>query len=116
MATTCALGTDLITEEWESFVFRFGFVAEHGVQIPLPYASHYSLPKGKVSIPIALFEAGLCLPTIDFFNLMIREYEFLVRELTPITINKIVDFELLYRALGRLPTILDFKHIFNAST
>ncbi|CAI9285315.1 unnamed protein product [Lactuca saligna] len=107
---------DLIVEEWESFQFRFGFVAEYGVQIPLSDASLYSPPEGKFGIPIALFKAGICLPTTNFFNLIIREYGFSVREMTLISMNKIVGFELLCRALGRLPTILAFKYFFNAST
>ena len=58
----------------------------------------------------------MCFPTTDFFNLIIREYRFLVKELTPITINKIIGFELLCRALGRLPTVTAFKDFFNGST
>ncbi|CAI9262445.1 unnamed protein product [Lactuca saligna] len=116
MAVARSLGRDLTTEEWESSEFRFGFIPKHRVQIPLPDASLYSPPKGKVDIPIALFKAGLHFPTTNFFNLIIREYVFSVRELTPITINKIVGFELIHRALGRLPTVLTFKHFFNAST
>ncbi|CAI9297693.1 unnamed protein product [Lactuca saligna] len=86
------------------------------VQLPLPDASVYSPSEGKVSIPIALSEAGLHLPTTYFFNLIIQEYGFSVRGPTPITINKIMGFELLYHALGRLPTVLAFKYFFNAST
>ncbi|CAI9290773.1 unnamed protein product [Lactuca saligna] len=116
MDATRSLGRDLTFEEWEYFEFRFGFIPEHNVQIPLPDASLYSPPKGKNGIPIALFDVGLRLTTIDFFNQIIREYRFSVRDLTHIAINKIVGFDLLCRALGRLPTVPNFKHFFNAST
>ncbi|CAI9261762.1 unnamed protein product [Lactuca saligna] len=72
---------------------------------PLPDASLYSPPKGKVDNPITLFEAGLFLPTTDFFNLIIWEYEFSVRELSPIAINKIV-----VRTLSRRRGIPTFIH------
>ncbi|CAI9275929.1 unnamed protein product [Lactuca saligna] len=85
MATAHSLGRDHTTEEWESFQFRFGFVLEHGVQIRFPDASLYNPPEGK-------------------------EYGFSVRELTPIAINKIMGFELLCRALGRLPTVPAFNY------
>ncbi|CAI9275930.1 unnamed protein product [Lactuca saligna] len=111
IATAHSLGRDHTTEEWESFQFRFGFVLEHGVQIPFLDASLYNPPEGKVSILIALFEAGLRLPTIDFFNLIIHECGFFVRDLTPIAINKIMGFELLCRALGRLPTVPAFNDL-----
>ncbi|CAI9289784.1 unnamed protein product [Lactuca saligna] len=113
MASDHPSGRDLTAEEWESFQFRFGLISEQGVQIPLPDASLYSPPDGKVGILIALSEAGLRLPTIDFFNLIICEYGFFVRELTPIAI---LGFELLCRALGRQPTVPTFKNSFNAST
>ncbi|CAI9262989.1 unnamed protein product [Lactuca saligna] len=116
MATSHFLGRNITVEEWESIQFQFRVVPEHRVQIPFLDASLYSPPKDKFRIPIALFEAGLCLPTTDLFNLIIREYGFSVRELTPIAINKIVDFELLFRVVDRLPTIPAFKHFFNAST
>ncbi|CAI9297291.1 unnamed protein product [Lactuca saligna] len=90
--------------------------SEQGVQIPLPDASLYSPPKGKVIILIALFEAGLRFPTTYFFNLIIREYGFSVRELTPIAIKTIMGFELLCHALSLLPTVPTFKYFFNAST
>ncbi|CAI9263906.1 unnamed protein product [Lactuca saligna] len=115
LASAHPLGRELTAEEWESFQLRFGFVSEHGVQIPFPDASLYSPPEGKVSTLIALFEAGLCFPIMDFFNLSIREYGLSVMELTPITIYKIVGFELLCRALGHHQTVLMFKHFFNAS-
>ncbi|CAH1416228.1 unnamed protein product [Lactuca virosa] len=108
MGTTRSLGRDLTTEEWESFEFRFRFVPEHGVQIPLLDASLYSPPEGKVGIPIALFEAGLRFPTTNLFNLIVREYGFSMRELTPIAINKIVCFELLCRALYKSPLFSGF--------
>ena len=76
----------------------------------------YIPPEGKVGILIALFEAGLRLPTTNFFNLIIHEYGFSVRELTLISINKVVGFELLCRALGCQPTVPAFKYFFNAST
>ncbi|CAI9299511.1 unnamed protein product [Lactuca saligna] len=78
--------------------------------------SLYSPLEVKVEIPIALFEAGLHLPTTNFFNLIISEYGFSVRELTPIAINNIVGLELLYRAPRRQPIFPTFKHFFNAST
>ncbi|CAI9267762.1 unnamed protein product [Lactuca saligna] len=78
MATVCFLGRDLTTEEWESFEFRFGFVPEHGVQIPIPDASLYNPPEGKGGIPVALFEAVLHFPTTNFFNLIIHEYGFTI--------------------------------------
>ncbi|CAI9281582.1 unnamed protein product [Lactuca saligna] len=116
MGTSHSLGRNFTAEEWKYFQFQFRFVPEHGVQIPLPDATLYSPPEGKVGIPITLLDVGLRLPTTDFFNLIIREYGFLVRELTPIAINKIVGFELLFRALGCLATIPAFKHFFNATT
>ncbi|CAI9278323.1 unnamed protein product [Lactuca saligna] len=54
----------------------------------------YSPPEGKFSIPITLFEVGMCLPTTDFFNMIIWEYEF----------------------SAVFPTILTLKHFFNTST
>ncbi|CAI9296440.1 unnamed protein product [Lactuca saligna] len=84
--------------------------------IPLPNACLYNPQEGKFGVPIALFEADLRFPTTDFFNSIIREYEFSVRELTPIVVNKIVGFELLCRALGHLSTIPAFKQFFNTST
>ncbi|CAI9283956.1 unnamed protein product [Lactuca saligna] len=116
MATARSLVRYHTTKELESFMFSIGFVPDHGIQIPLPDASLYSTPEGKVGIPITLFEAGLRSPTTDFFNLIIREYGFSVREMTLIAINKIVGFELLYRALGHQPTVPAFRYFFNAST
>ena len=53
------------------------------------------------------------MPTTAFFNLIIHEYGFSMRELTPIAINKIVGFELLYHSLGHQPTVPGFKHFFS---
>ncbi|CAI9263255.1 unnamed protein product [Lactuca saligna] len=86
------------------------FFSKHGVQIPLPEASLYSPPKGIFVIPITLFEAAKRLPSTDFFNLIIWEYRFSVRELTAIAINKIVGFELICRALGGLPNVPAFNY------
>lgn len=116
MATSRTLGRNLTAEKWESFQFRIRFVFYHGVQIPLPDASLYNPPECKVGIPIALIKQVCALLTTDFFNLIIREYEFSVRELTPIGINKIVSFEFICRVLGHLPVVPVFKHFLNAST
>ncbi|CAI9267942.1 unnamed protein product [Lactuca saligna] len=78
MASSHSLGRNLTAEEYESFQFRFGFVPEHDVQIPLSDVSPYSPPEGKFEILIVLFEIDLSFPTTEFFNLNIRENEFSV--------------------------------------
>ncbi|CAI9282249.1 unnamed protein product [Lactuca saligna] len=103
-------------KKWETFQFRFRFVPKHDVQILLSNASLYNPLEGNVGILIALFEAGLHFPTTNFFNLIMHEYGISVRELTPIAINKIVGFELLYRAIGCQLNVQAFKHFFNTST
>ncbi|CAI9259324.1 unnamed protein product [Lactuca saligna] len=80
----------------------------------MPNASLYSPPEGKVGILFTLFEAVPRLPNTDFCNLIIREYGFSMRELTPTIINKIMGFELLCCALGRLSTIPSCKDFFIA--
>ncbi|CAI9263030.1 unnamed protein product [Lactuca saligna] len=116
MVSAHPLGRELTFEELESFQFQFGFFPKHSVQIPLPNALLFSPPYGKVSIPISLFEVGLCLPTMDFFNLIIHEYGFSVTKQTLVSINEIVGYKLLYHALFHQSTVPAFKYFFNAST
>ncbi|CAI9281463.1 unnamed protein product [Lactuca saligna] len=91
-------------EEFKFLQDRFGFLPEHGVMIPAKGVSIYDRPPGKVRVPIPLFEAGLRLPTSDFFDMIVQHYSFTVNELTPSVVNKIVDFELICRSLGCVPT------------
>ncbi|CAI9281482.1 unnamed protein product [Lactuca saligna] len=56
------------------------------------------------------------LPTTDFFNRIIREYGYSLRELARIAINKIMGFEALFRILCYFTTVSTFKYFFNAST
>lgn len=59
--------------------------------------------KGKVGVPIPIIKAGLRLPTTDFFDKIMRQYDFSVDDLTPNVVNKIIGFELACGALGVLP-------------
>ncbi|CAI9272063.1 unnamed protein product [Lactuca saligna] len=65
--------------------------------IPAKGASIYNCPQGIVGVSIPLFEAGLRLPTSNFFDMIVHHYGFSVDELTPNAVNKIVCFELIFR-------------------
>ncbi|CAI9280829.1 unnamed protein product [Lactuca saligna] len=116
MATARTLGRDLTTKERECFEFRFGFIPEHGVQISFPIASLYSPPEGKFGIPIALFEAHLHFSYHRFLQLYNPGIRVFSKGVEPYRYKQYSLFEILCHALGHFPTVLAFKHFFNAST
>ncbi|CAI9297349.1 unnamed protein product [Lactuca saligna] len=62
--------------------------------------SIYDSPQEKVGFTIPLFEAGIRLLTSGFFNMIVDHYGFSIDELTPSVVNKIIDFEPIFRSLG----------------
>ena len=95
---------------------QFGFLLEHGVMIPVKGSSIYDYSRGKVEVPVPLFEVVLRLPTSDFFDMIVHHYDFSVDELTLSAVNKIVGFKLICRSLGCIPTFCVFSYFFCAST
>lgn len=93
-------GRVLTIKEFQLPQERFGFLWEHGAMISAKGSSTYDCPRGKVGVPVPLFEAGLRLPTYEFFDMIVHHYDFSVDELTPSAVNKIVCFELICRSLG----------------
>ncbi|CAI9283792.1 unnamed protein product [Lactuca saligna] len=93
-------GIVLNVEEFQLLQDRFGFLLEHGVMISAKGLLIHDCPQGKVGVLIPLFEEVLRLPTSNFFNMIVDQYGFSIDELTPSTVNKIVDFELICRSLG----------------
>ena len=94
----------LTEEEFKLLQGRFGFLPEHGVMI---------LDKGVL---ILLFEAGLSLPTSNFCDMIVHNYGFSIKELTPSAANKIVGFELIFRSLGCIPAFWVFSYFFCSTT
>ncbi|CAI9296456.1 unnamed protein product [Lactuca saligna] len=87
-------------EDFRPLQEQFCFLSEHGVMIPAKGSSIYDYPRGKVGVPFPLFEAGLCMLTSDFFDMIVHHYDFSIDELTPSVVNKIVGFELICWSLG----------------
>lgn len=76
---------------------------EHGMQFPREGAVIFQPPEGKVGVLILIFEAGRRLPTSDFFDEIMHQYDFSMEDLTPNAVNKIVGFKLACRTRGVLP-------------
>lgn len=87
------IGIKPTPQQFESLHAHFGFLPEHGA-IYLKGAHISWALEGKVGIVIPIFEVGLHLPTINFFNVIMRQYGFFVDNLSPNTVNKIVGFEM----------------------
>lgn len=103
-------------EEFWLLQENFGFLRKHGVMITTKGSSIFDCPRGKVVVLVPLFEAGLRLPTSDFFDMIVYHYGFSVDKLTPNVINKIVGFELICQSLDYIPTYWVFRYFFCAST
>lgn len=103
-------------EEFQLLQVRFGFLSEHGVMILEKGMPIHDCPQGMVGVTIPLFEPRLCLPTSNFFNMIVDHYGFSVDELTPSAINKIVYFELICLSLGCIPTFRVFSPFFFSTT
>ena len=112
------LNTRIVTSssEFNTLQERFGFLPEHDMDYPRKGAIISHPPEEKVGVPILIFEAGLRLPTTDFFEEIMRQYGFHVDGLTSNPVNMIVGFELVFQALGVLPQLWAFKAFFNSST
>lgn len=67
-------GRVLTTEEFQPLQDRFDVLPEHGLMIPAKEVSFYDRPPGKVGVPIPLFEAWLCPPTSNFFDMIVKHY------------------------------------------
>lgn len=93
-----------IVEEFQFLQDRFGFLPKHDVLIPTKGASMYDLRQEKVGVRIPLFDAGLCLPTSDFFNMIVDHYGHSIDELTSSVVNEIVCFELIFQSLDYVPS------------
>lgn len=50
--------SDLVSEEFESLQFCFGFMHEHGVKFPKEVSIFYQSSTGKVGFLVLIFEGG----------------------------------------------------------
>ncbi|CAH1451387.1 unnamed protein product [Lactuca virosa] len=91
---------------------RYGFHPEDGVTFVGEHASFINPPEGKFGTYTKHFDAGYRLPTSDFFREVLHTHKVHINQFLPNGINKLVAFEMLYRANGIKPDIWVFRHFF----
>lgn len=84
---------------------RYSFQPEDGVTFLGEYASFINLLEGKIDIYVKHFDARYHLPMSYFFREVLRTHKFHINQLVPNGINKVVAFEMLFRANGISPDI-----------
>ncbi|KAL4574107.1 hypothetical protein LXL04_020931 [Taraxacum kok-saghyz] len=100
----------------ESYVLqgRHDLLPEHGVQLPQPNSMFSFPPDVKFRIYLPFFDAGFRILMTDFQDEVLHQSKLSLSNLTPNSVNKIVGFEKICRALDFFPTFSCFQSFLQA--